>query len=101
MLNSKKIVAILPVYNAEKTLPKNCNEIPFDIVDDAIFDNKMLAQLFFQNLLLEDVLYLTKYLKKAFSINFKRNVISGFDLIRVSVTYFSHQNRIIKSNLLK
>lgn len=101
MLNSKKIVAILPAYNAEKTLPKNCNEIPFDIVDHTIFDNKMLAQLFFQNLLLEDVLYLTKYLKKVFSINFKRNVIYGFDLIRVSVTYFSNQNRIIKSNLLK
>ncbi|AXT50485.1 hypothetical protein D1818_06440 [Aquimarina sp. BL5] len=101
MLNSKKIVAILPVYNAEKILPKNCNEIPFDIIDGSIFDNKMLAQLFFQNLLLEDVLYLTKYLKEVFSINFKKNVIYGFDLSRVSITYFSLQNRIIKSNLLK
>lgn len=37
MLNNKKIVVVLPGYNAEKTLEKTYNEIPFDIVDEVVF----------------------------------------------------------------
>jgi glycosyltransferase involved in cell wall biosynthesis len=36
MLNNKKIIVILPAYNAAKTLEKTYNEIPFDVVDDVI-----------------------------------------------------------------
>ncbi len=36
MLNGKKIVVVLPAYNAEKTLCQTFREIPFDIVDDVI-----------------------------------------------------------------
>ncbi|MDP2087833.1 MAG: glycosyltransferase family 2 protein [Flavobacteriaceae bacterium] len=36
MINNKKIIVILPAYNAEKTLEKTYNEIPFDIVDEVI-----------------------------------------------------------------
>jgi len=36
MINGKKIVVVLPAYNAEKTLEKTYNEIPFDIVDDVV-----------------------------------------------------------------
>ncbi len=36
MINNKKIVIVLPAYNAEKTLEKTYKEIPFDIVDDII-----------------------------------------------------------------
>ncbi|HLG35574.1 MAG TPA: glycosyltransferase family 2 protein [Bacteroidia bacterium] len=36
MLNGKKIIVVLPAYNAEKTLEKTYSEIPFDIVDDVI-----------------------------------------------------------------
>ncbi len=36
MLNNKKIVVVLPAYNAAKTLQKTFEEIPFDIVDDVI-----------------------------------------------------------------
>jgi glycosyltransferase involved in cell wall biosynthesis len=36
MLNGKKIVVILPAYNAEKTLEKTWREIPFDYVDDVV-----------------------------------------------------------------
>ena len=36
MLNGKKIVVVLPAYNAARTLEKTYNEIPFDIVDDVI-----------------------------------------------------------------
>ncbi|MBP6455446.1 MAG: glycosyltransferase family 2 protein [Chitinophagaceae bacterium] len=36
MLRGKKIVIVLPAYNAAKTLEKTYNEIPFDIVDDVV-----------------------------------------------------------------
>ena len=36
MLNGKKIVVVMPAYNAEKTLEKTYREIPFEIVDDVI-----------------------------------------------------------------
>lgn len=36
MLNGKKIVVVMPAYNAEKTLEITYNDIPFDIVDDVI-----------------------------------------------------------------
>ncbi|MDO5977701.1 glycosyltransferase family 2 protein [Flavivirga spongiicola] len=36
MLNNKKIIVVLPAYNAEKTLKKTYYDIPFDIVDDVI-----------------------------------------------------------------
>lgn len=36
MLNGKKVIVVLPAYNAEKTLRKTCDEIPRDIVDDII-----------------------------------------------------------------
>lgn len=36
MLNGQKIVVVMPAYNAEATLRKTYNEIPFDLVDEVI-----------------------------------------------------------------
>jgi glycosyltransferase involved in cell wall biosynthesis len=36
MINNRKIIVVLPAYNAEKTLEKTYQEIPFDIVDDVV-----------------------------------------------------------------
>ena len=36
MINNKKVVVVLPAYNAEKTLSKTYNEIPMDIVDEVL-----------------------------------------------------------------
>lgn len=36
MINNKKLIIVLPAYNAAKTLEQTYNEIPFDIVDDVI-----------------------------------------------------------------
>jgi glycosyltransferase involved in cell wall biosynthesis len=36
MINNKKIVVVLPAYNAESTLAQTFNEIPFDIVDEVV-----------------------------------------------------------------
>ena len=36
MILNKKLVIVMPAYNAEKTLEKTYAEIPFDIVDEVI-----------------------------------------------------------------
>lgn len=36
MLNGKKIVVVMPAYNAEKTLEKTYGEIPFEFVDEVL-----------------------------------------------------------------
>lgn len=36
MINNKKIVVVLPAYQAEKTLENTYREIPFDIVDEVV-----------------------------------------------------------------
>ncbi|MCE3260472.1 MAG: glycosyl transferase family 2 [Bacteroidetes bacterium] len=36
MINNKKLVVVLPAYNAALTLKKTYDEIPFDIVDDVV-----------------------------------------------------------------
>jgi glycosyltransferase involved in cell wall biosynthesis len=36
MINGKKIVVVLPAYNAERTLKKTYDEIPLDVVDELI-----------------------------------------------------------------
>ncbi|MDP3113132.1 MAG: glycosyltransferase family 2 protein [Thermodesulfovibrionales bacterium] len=36
MIRGKKVIVILPAYNAEKTLEMTYREIPFDIVDDVL-----------------------------------------------------------------
>lgn len=36
MVNGKKLVIVLPAYNAELTLEQTYNEIPFDIVDEVV-----------------------------------------------------------------
>lgn len=36
MINNKKVVVVLPAYNAALTLQQTYNEIPFNIVDDVI-----------------------------------------------------------------
>lgn len=36
MINGKKLVVVLPAYNAELTLEQTYREIPFDIVDDVV-----------------------------------------------------------------
>jgi glycosyltransferase involved in cell wall biosynthesis len=36
MINNKKVVVVLPAYNAALTIEKTYKEIPFDIVDDVV-----------------------------------------------------------------
>ena len=42
MIKGKKLVVILPAYNAAKTLKQTYDEIPFDIVDDVVLVDDMV-----------------------------------------------------------
>ncbi len=41
MIKGKKVTVVLPAYNAEKTLKKTYEEIPFDIVDEVVLVDDM------------------------------------------------------------
>ena len=55
--------------------------------DDFIFDNQMLAQLFFAGYEIGEVTCPTKYFEEASSINFSRSMKYGFGVIGVSIGY--------------
>jgi glycosyltransferase involved in cell wall biosynthesis len=56
--------------------------------DDFIFDNEMLAQIFFAGFAIAEVTCPTKYFDEASSINFRRSTIYGLGVLRVSLCYF-------------
>ena len=67
--------------------------------DDFIFDNQMLAQIFYAGFEIGEVTCPTKYFDEASSINFKRSSIYGLGVIRVSLQYRMQKWGLIKSTL--
>jgi len=55
--------------------------------DDFIFDNQMIAQLFYAGYEIGEVTCPTKYFEEASSINFSRSTQYGFGVIGVSIGY--------------
>ena len=55
--------------------------------DDFVFDNQMLAQIFFNGFEIAEVTCPTKYFDEASSINFKRSVIYGLGVLGTSFQY--------------
>ena len=58
-----------------------------DCSDDFIFDNQMLALLFYNNCKIGEISCPTKYFKEASSINFMRSCKYGLEVLRVSLEY--------------
>jgi hypothetical protein len=76
-------------------------KINFDLnSDDFIFDNEMIAQIFYNGFGIAEVTCPTKYFKDASSINFKRSLKYGFGVLRVSFLYFLTKAGICKWKLL-
>jgi len=67
--------------------------------DDFIFDNQMLAQIFYAGFEIGEVTCPTKYFDEASSINFKRSSIYGLGVIKVSLQYRMQKWGLIKSTL--
>ena len=55
--------------------------------DDFVFDNQMLAQIFYAGFEVAEITCPTKYFPEASSINFHRSVKYGFGVIRTSLSY--------------
>ena len=56
--------------------------------DDFIFDNQMIAQLFYAGFEIAEVTCPTKYFEEASSINFRRSLIYGMGVVATSFAYF-------------
>jgi glycosyltransferase involved in cell wall biosynthesis len=67
--------------------------------DDFIFDNQMIAQIFYAGFEIGEVTCPTKYFEEASSINFKRSSIYGLGVIKVSIQYRLQKWGLIKNKI--
>lgn len=76
-------------------------KLHFDLnSDDFIFDNEMIALIFYNGFEIAEVTCPTKYFEEASSINFRRSLKYGFGVLRVSLLYFFTKTGICKWKLL-
>jgi len=68
--------------------------------DDFIFDNEMVAQIFYNGFEIGEITCPTKYFEEASSINLKRSITYGLGVLKVSVLYFFTKLKIYKWKLL-
>jgi glycosyltransferase involved in cell wall biosynthesis len=69
--------------------------------DDFIFDNEMIAQIFYKGYEIGEVTCPTKYFDEASSINFRRSSIYGLGVLRTSVLYFFTKLGLMHWKILK
>lgn len=69
--------------------------------DDFVFDNEMLSQIIMEGYTIAEITCPAKYFKEASSINFKRSILYGFGVIRVSMQHFIHRIGLVKVGLYK
>ncbi|MBD0277645.1 MAG: glycosyltransferase family 2 protein, partial [Flavisolibacter sp.] len=68
--------------------------------DDFIFDNEIIAQIFYKGYEIAEVTCPTKYFEEASSINFKRSIIYGLGVLKVSLLYSLTKLGIYKWKLI-
>jgi glycosyltransferase involved in cell wall biosynthesis len=62
--------------------------VPYhDNSDDFVFDNEILAQIFYAGYEIAEITCPTKYFEEASTINFKRSFVYGLGVLRVSFQY--------------
>lgn len=64
--------------------------------DDFIFDNQMLAQIFYAGYEIAEITCPTKYFEEASSINLKRSIKYGLGVLGVSFRYFLQKKGLAK-----
>jgi glycosyltransferase involved in cell wall biosynthesis len=77
MIQGKKLVVVMPAYNAEKTLRQTFGELPHEYVDEVI--------------LVDD----------ASSINFSRSVTYGFGVLSTAMKYRLRKSEVRKDSLFQ
>lgn len=79
--------------NVLQTINYNINS------DDFIFDNQMLAQIFYSGFEIAEITCPTKYFDDASSINFKRSTKYGMGVLGVSLSYFFNKLGLSKNKI--
>lgn len=69
--------------------------------DDFIFDNQMLAQIFYAGYEIAEITCPTKYFDDASSINLRRSIKYGLGVMGVSLRYFLHKKGIVRYEIFK
>jgi hypothetical protein len=64
--------------------------------DDFVFDNQMIAQIFYGGFEIAEITCPTKYFEEASSINIRRSIKYGMGVISVSIKYFLQKLRLAK-----
>lgn len=67
--------------------------------DDFIFDNQMLAQIFYKGYEVAEITCPTKYFEEASSINLKRSAKYGMGVLGVSISYFFNKIGLSKNKI--
>lgn len=68
--------------------------------NDFIFDNQIIAQIFYNKFEIAEITCPTKYFQEASSINFNRSISYGLGVLKVSLLYFFTKLGIYKWKLL-
>jgi len=69
--------------------------------DDFVFDNQMLAQIFYAGFDIAEITCPTKYFEEASSINIRRSIKYGLGVMGVSLRYFLARKRILNSRIFR
>ena len=69
--------------------------------NDFVFDNQMLAQIFYKGYEIGELTCPTKYFEEASSINFKRSAKYGMGVLITSMQYFFAKLRLGKAKIFK
>ena len=69
--------------------------------DDFVFDNQMLAQIFYSGFEIAEITCPTKYFQEASSINFIRGVKYGLGVLGTSLRYLVSRSGLYKSRIFK
>jgi hypothetical protein len=68
--------------------------------DDFVFDNQIIAQIFWKGYEVAEITCPTKYFDEASSINFSRSMTYGFGVLGVSLRYFLARTGLVGWELL-
>jgi glycosyltransferase involved in cell wall biosynthesis len=69
--------------------------------DDFVFDNQMIAQIFWAGYEIAEITCPTKYFEEASSINFRRSLKYGMGVLWTAISYFSGKLGIYQSKIFQ
>ncbi len=81
--------------NVLKKIDYNANS------DDFVFDNQMIAQIFYAGFEIAEITCPTKYFDDASSINFRRSSIYGIGVLKTSLSYFLHKMGLVRFKIFQ